>query len=176
MDESYVVYTSDNGYLFHRHRIAEKGAPYEESIGVPFVVRGPGVPVGALRSQLVINTDWAPTIADWAGVTPPVFVDGRSFAPLLSESTSADWRKRFLIEFFKANHAFRGLRTAEGETYVEYKKTGEKEYYDLATDLWQLESAHCAPENAERLGKLSADLSGLESCAGPTCREAENTP
>ena len=176
LGETYVVYASDNGYLFHRHRIAEKGAPYEESIGIPFVVRGPGVPAGEVRSQLVANTDWAPTIANWAGVAPPDFIDGRSFAPLLSESPPAAWRKRLLIEFFKENHGFRGLRTAEGETYVEYQETGEKEYYDLSTDLWQLESAHAAPENARRLGELSATLSNLEDCAGETCRAMENAP
>jgi arylsulfatase A-like enzyme len=174
--DTYVVYASDNGYLFHRHRIATKGAPYEESIGIPLVVRGPGVPGGAVRSQLVANTDWAPTIANWAEVTPPDFVDGRSLDPLLSESMPADRRKRLLIEGFRGNNAFRGLRTAEGETYVEYQETGEKEYYDLSTDPWQIESAHAAPENAGRLGELSATLSSLEDCAGETCREMENSP
>jgi N-acetylglucosamine-6-sulfatase len=86
LSDTYVVYASDNGYLLYRHRVKGKGAPYEESIGVPLIVRGPGVPHGKTRDQIVANTDWAPTIARWARVQPPDFVDGRSFAPLLSSS------------------------------------------------------------------------------------------
>jgi N-acetylglucosamine-6-sulfatase len=176
LDNTYVIYTSDNGYLLYRHREEGKSAPYEESIGVPMIVRGPGVPAGAVRNHLVANIDWAPTITDWAGVTPPEFVDGRSFAPLLSESPPTTWRERLLIEFFLGQREHRGLRTAEGETYVEYQKTREKEYYELSSDPWQLESAHAAPENARRLGVLSATLSSLEDCAGETCRAMENSP
>lgn len=95
LKNTYVVYASDNGYLLYRHRVKAKGAPYEESIGVPLIVRGPSVPHGAVRGQIVSNTDWAPTISSWAGVRPPNFVDGRSFSPLLSPSPPA-WRKRIL--------------------------------------------------------------------------------
>jgi N-acetylglucosamine-6-sulfatase len=176
LDDTYVVYASDNGYLLYRHRIRDKGGPYEESIGVPLIVRGPGVPADAARSELVANTDWAPTMAEWAQVEPPGFVDGRSFAPLLSQSPPASWRQRLLIEM--ENHAFRALRTAEGETYVEYR-TGEKEYYELATDPWQVDSAHAAPENSRRLEALSKALSELEDCVSSssvaaTCRQKED--
>jgi N-acetylglucosamine-6-sulfatase len=176
LDETYVVYASDNGWLHYRHRVKGKGVPYEESIGVPLIVRGPDVPAGAVRKQLVANIDWAPTIAEWAGVTPPRFVDGRSFAPLLSERPPGDWRERLLIEFLKGQHAFRGLRTADGETYVEYEETGEREYYDLQADPWQVESAHRASGNAKRLRALSGHLSDLETCAGMTCWEGEDAP
>ena len=175
LGNTYVVYASDNGYLFHRHRVAEKGAPYEESVGVPFVVRGPGVPAGAVRTQLVANTDWAPTIASWAGVTPPDFVDGRSLAPLLSQDPPEAWRERLLIEFFKGNHAFRGIRTSDGRVYVEYPDTGEKEYYDLGADPNQLENSY--PElGAEAKQALAEQLVALKGCAPgtvETCKTAE---
>jgi arylsulfatase A-like enzyme len=175
LDNTYVVYASDNGYLFHRHRVAEKGAPYEESIGVPFVVRGPGVPAGAVRTQLVANTDWAPTIAAWARVTPPNFVDGRSFAPLLSQNPPEAWRERLLIEFFKDNHAFRGMRTSDGRVYVEYPNSGEKEYYDLGADPYQLENSY-AELGAEAKQALAKQLGPLKGCAPGTdapCKTAE---
>ncbi len=57
LENTYVVYTSDNGYLLYCHRVKGKGAPYEESIGVPLIVRGPGVPRGETRGQIVANTD-----------------------------------------------------------------------------------------------------------------------
>jgi N-acetylglucosamine-6-sulfatase len=171
LDETYVVYASDNGYLLYRHRIGDKGGPYEESVGVPLIVRGPGIPPSATREELVANIDWAPTIAEWAQVEPSDFVDGRSFAPLLSENPPASWRQRLLIE--QENHAFRALRTAEGETYVEHR-TGEKEYYELAVDPWQVDSAHAAPENSKRLQALSEALSELKECVAATCRQNED--
>jgi N-acetylglucosamine-6-sulfatase len=88
LDNTYVFFTSDNGFHQGQHRLApgEKKTPYEEDIGVPLMVRGPGVPAGAERQELVINNDFAPTIADLAGVDAPAFVDGSSFALLLTTS------------------------------------------------------------------------------------------
>ena len=76
----------------------DKKTPYEEDIGVPLMVRGPGVPAGAVRQQLVINNDLAPTIAELAGASTPAFVDGNSFAPLLGSSPPSSWRTAFLQE------------------------------------------------------------------------------
>jgi arylsulfatase A-like enzyme len=174
LERTYIVFASDNGFLLYRHRVYSKGAPYEESQGIPFVVRGPGVERGAVSRKLVANIDLAPTIAEWVGVEPPAFVDGRSFAPLLSRSSPTSWRKRLLIEFF-FGHPYSGLRTAAGETYVEYEG-GQKEYYDLAADPWQVKSAHAARGNAQRIGELSALLSELETCARASCRSADGGP
>jgi arylsulfatase A-like enzyme len=174
LDETYVVYVSANGWLEYRHRVRGEGAPYEESIGVPLVMPGPGVTRGSVRRQLVANIDWAPTMVDWAGITPPQFVEGRSLSPLLSQRPPTNWRERLLIEFYE-NHTSHGLRTADGETYVEYE-TGEKEYYDLSADPWQVKSAHRAPGSDDRLRALWADLSDLKRCAEATCREAEDAP
>ena len=170
MGRTYIVFASDNGYMLYRHRVYSKGVPYEESQGTPFVVRGPGVGQGVASDELVANIDLAPTIADWAGVQSPSYVDGRSLVPLL-EGTYSSWRQRLLFEFYRG-HPFFGVRTAGGETYLEYE-TGEKEYYDLAVDPWQLESAHAAPTNAERLGALSETISDLKVCSGKGCHAAD---
>lgn len=171
LENTYVVYASDNGYLLYRHREQSKGAPYEEAIGVPLIVRGPGVPEGVRREQLVANTDWAPTIADWAGASAPDFVDGRSFAPLLSREPTEEWRRRLLIEFFKENREFDGLRTADGETYVEYG-TGERELYDLEEDPHQLENLLGTRTDAS-LRNYPSELDALNDCSAETCRTAE---
>src|SRR5829696_7795809 len=76
---TYVVFTTDNGLQRGEHRLLKKSTPYEEAAGVPLAIRGPGVPPGEVRDQLVINNDFAPTFADWANTGVPGFVDGRSF-------------------------------------------------------------------------------------------------
>src|SRR5215213_2856297 len=81
LDSTYILLTSDNGLHLGEHRIVQdKGSPYEESIRVPLVIRGPGVPAGQTISALVSQIDMAPTIAAWADAAVPDFVDGRSLA------------------------------------------------------------------------------------------------
>jgi N-acetylglucosamine-6-sulfatase len=171
LKNTYVVYASDNGYLLYRHRVESKGAPYEESIGVPLIVRGPRVPHGVVRGQIVSNTDWAPTIARWAQVQPPDFVDGRAFSPLLSPSPPP-WRKRLLIEFFHSrDRSFRGVRTSDHRTYVHYD-TGERELYRLDADPHQLRNTYrkAAPTS---IAKLEDQLRALKNCARAECSTAE---
>jgi N-acetylglucosamine-6-sulfatase len=99
LGNTYIFFTSDNGFHLGEHRLPRgKRTSYEEDISVPLMVRGPGVPAGITRQQLVINNDFAPTIANLAAVTPPGFVDGSSFVPLLSDSppllgARPSWRK-----------------------------------------------------------------------------------
>jgi N-acetylglucosamine-6-sulfatase len=174
LDHTYIVFASDNGYLLYRHRAPGKGAPYEESQGIPFVVRGPSVSRGIVSDELAANIDLAPTIAGWSGVQPPGYVDGRSLVPIL-EGTATSLRQRLLFELSLSYRHYSGVRTAGGETYVEYE-SGKREYYNLATDPWQVDSAHAAPENAERISELSALLSNLKGCAAATCREWEDAP
>src|SRR3546814_16448232 len=125
----------------HRQQYGKTTA-YEEDIRVPFVIRGPGVPKGAIVSPMVINNDLAPTFAAMAGVTPPGFVDGRSFLPLFSDPLEP-WRQSFGIERRQTETAglvgaasSRALRTVHW-TYVAYA-TGERELYDLRIDQAQL--------------------------------------
>src|ERR687893_1201045 len=101
LEDTYIVFTSDNGFHLGQHRLgAGKWTAYEEDIRVPLIVSGPGVPEGKTLPHMVLNNDLAPTFADLAGADPPKFVDGRSLAPLLDKTPTPkeDWRQRFLVE------------------------------------------------------------------------------
>jgi arylsulfatase A-like enzyme len=193
IDDSYVIYSSDNGFHLGEHRLpAGKDFPYEEDIRVPMVMRGPGVPKRGRIEALVANIDLAPTIAEIAGVKPPAFVDGRSFLPLLKDPDAA-WRRSVLIERRQFEdqyvHAARaqglhgealdraarydGLRAADF-VYVEYG-TGERELYDLKADPLQLANlANSAP--LPMLATLSERLARFAACAGAGCRRIEDEP
>jgi len=109
MDNTYIFFTSDNGYHLGEHRLPPgKNTPYEEDIRVPLLVRGPGIKAGSHIQQLSGNIDLASTFADLAGATIPDFVDGRSLAPLLFREPVSDWRHAYLLE--------RGLRPDTGES------------------------------------------------------------
>jgi N-acetylglucosamine-6-sulfatase len=101
LDNTYIFFTSDNGFHLGEHRLgAGQWTPYEEDIRVPLIVCGPGVPEGKTLHQMVLNNDLAPTFADLAGAKTPSFVDGRSLVPLLTDDPTPieDWRQRFAVE------------------------------------------------------------------------------
>lgn len=100
MERTYVFFTSDNGLLMGQHRgNATKGNAYEESINVPFIVRGPGVPVGTTNA-LVSNIDLAPTIVELASASVSGDMDGRSLVRFLNGQSPANWRNELLTENF----------------------------------------------------------------------------
>ena len=83
LENTYVIFTSDNGYHLGQHRLRNgKTQVYEEDIRVPLIVRGPKVPVAATRDHLVVTIDFAPTLAELAHVKPGHVVDGQSFDKL----------------------------------------------------------------------------------------------
>ena len=88
LDNTFIFFTSDNGYHLGQHRLIGKDTTYEEDIRVPLIVRGPGVPAGQTVSHFALNSDLAPTLAELAGASAPAFIDGRSLVPVLSAYTA----------------------------------------------------------------------------------------
>jgi N-acetylglucosamine-6-sulfatase len=87
MNNTYIFFTSDNGFHHGEHRIPkQKWRPYEEAIHMPLVVRGPGIAAGSTTYKLTLNTDYPPTSTDLAGAQTPPYVDGRSLRPVLDGS------------------------------------------------------------------------------------------
>lgn len=171
LNDTYLIFTSDNGYHMGIHRIrGAKWTPYTEAHEVPFVVRGPDVPKDESFGELVANTDIAPTVLDLAESSPPDWIDGRSFVPFLDGEAPDTWRSSILIEGVGGTYydrpGYAGVRR-KNNVFVEYS-TGDTEYYDLARDPYQLENR---PEDAPR--GIEGDLEALKSCSGDTCREAE---
>ncbi len=101
LDNTYIFFTSDNGYHMGNHRqLTGKVAPYDEELRVTMIVRGPGVPAGKTVDYLTGNIDLAPTWAELAGAKTADFVDGRSLVPLMRNNPPAvsQWRQAFVIE------------------------------------------------------------------------------
>jgi arylsulfatase A-like enzyme len=166
LDQTYFLFTSDNGFLWGEHRLMGKVWPYEESIRVPLVIRPPGNNPTRMVRQIARNIDVAPTIADLAGVAPTPSPDGISLVPLLGDA-GVPTRDRFVVEFlgFAPNvPPYSALRT-ERYLYVEYRD-GSRELYDLRADPFQLrnmlgEGGRAPPELVRELsGSLEALLAG----------------
>ncbi len=159
-----LIYTSDNGYFHGEHRIPkDKQHIYEESIRVPLLIRGPGIPRGVEVRRLSINADLAPTIVDLANADPGLLMDGRSLIPV-ARDPNIERGRQLLIE----EPGFKAIRT-ERYMYAEHR-TGERELYDLKNDPFELTSRHKAPFYESVKQRLAARLDRLRNCAGSSCR------
>eukprot|EP01036_Dinobryon_divergens_P003189 gene3189-4197_t len=149
-DHTLFVFTSDNGYQYGTHRNAARKADlYEESIRVPLVIKAPGQTAGRSTDGWALNTDWAPTILDYAGAAASGReVDGRSLAPLVRGEQGG--RRSFLVELppvkAKAKRpGYFAVRTKDPAltqdpsgkkvlVFAEIAGSGDREFYDLETD------------------------------------------
>jgi N-acetylglucosamine-6-sulfatase len=169
IDNTIVVFTSDNGFFHGEHRIPTgKLLPYEPSIRVPLLMRGPGIQRGLRLGQLVTNADLAQTVLDAADATPGRTQDGRSLLRL-ADDPGLWWGRELLTEGGDRNGlTFTGLRNYR-YSYVEYA-TGERELYDLEADPDQLQSRHFDPNYAGVQAALAQRLAAMRACAGRACR------
>jgi arylsulfatase A-like enzyme len=147
LDNTYLVYLSDNGFAYGEHRLLGKGDLYEPSVRIPLLVTGPGVRRGT-TSRLTSNVDLAPTIVEWARAsTPPGFTDGDSFAEHAAGEPELDPPAAVLLRGCRGG-GFRceatlsamgknwGVRTARWK-YVVYPD-GSRQLFDLAADPAEL--------------------------------------
>jgi N-acetylglucosamine-6-sulfatase len=179
LENTLIVFLSDNGWLQGEHRITgDKYLPYEESLRIPLIVRGPGVPAGRTVRGQISNIDFAPTLLDVANAKAGRTLDGVSLVP-----TMRDPRKRpkrvlqieALDPLFRGNipvngwdRPYKGVRT-DRYTYVVYTETGDQELYDRAEDPHQLRNVAASPAYAQIKARLARKLAKLERCKGRAC-------
>lgn len=169
-----VLFTSDNGFVLGEHRWMGKDVPYEPSIQVPLLLRGPGLPRGVTRDATVATVDLAPTFVELAHARPTVALDGRSLVPLAEDASATGWEDLLiqdgprLGEGDGAGWSYRGVRTAR-YTYVEYTMYGT-ELYDRQRDPHELTNVAGDPayEAVERALRRRAQA--LRTCSGESCR------
>ena len=180
LGDTYVFFTSDNGFHLGQHRLRPgKGTLYEEDVHVPLWVRGPGVPAQSSSDELTTMADLPVTIAALAGATMTGHPDGRTLEPLLGGGTPPRWRQVVLLETFgteeNARHVELSGASVRGRRFkLSRLRRGELEAYDLDRDPLELENVAGCLRAADR-GALLGLLDQLIACKG-TCVELEETP
>jgi N-acetylglucosamine-6-sulfatase len=185
--KTYVIFTSDNGYMQGEHRVPlGKMLPYDPSTRVPLLIRGPGLPRGRTSRALVGNVDLTPTIVKATRARARLRLDGQSFLPfarnprrrslrpLLHETGGNGARGRGKREEGAKGlqprvPAWRAVRTTRW-LFVDYDG-GQRELYDLKRDPGQLRSLSGDPRFRVRLRTLRRILTDLSECSGSECRE-----
>jgi N-acetylglucosamine-6-sulfatase len=174
--DTYVFFTSDNGFLRGEHRIkSQKRYVYEESAKVPFIVRGPGVARGESSTDVVSNADVVPTILDISNATPGNPQDGVS---LLDDFSNPHLEHgRAILHEAYAGQTILGVRTsrylyAEWDTGV--SQLPERELYDTYADPYELNNLAHDPAYGSVVNQLSNELHQLINCQGGNCHGEES--
>jgi N-acetylglucosamine-6-sulfatase len=172
LDDTVVVYSSDNGYFHGQHGLNDKRAAYEDSIRVPHVVHYPRlIKPGTVFDQMVLNIDLAPTMLDFAGVDIPGTMQGRSWRPVL-EGRDPQGRESWLYEYFwekaypwdATQYAIRTRRYK----YIRYPDVGNadaaypmkapelpaEELYDLERDPLEMKNLAHDPASSAVLSQM----------------------
>ncbi len=164
LDNTYILFTSDNGFFHGEHRVpAGKVLLYEPSVRVPLIIRGPNIPAGKHRSQFVANIDLAPTITSATGAPPGRRMDGMSLLKFARDPVLYSGRD-LLLE----TPTYAAVRSPNW-LYAEHT-TGERELYNLARDREELTSLHNDLRYQRTKTNLSMRLARLRACAGAVCR------
>ena len=176
-----VIYSSDHGFYLGDHGWYDKRWMYEESLGMPLIVRWPGVTEpGSVNTDLVQNLDYAETFLDLAGAEVPDDMQGRSLVPLLRGETPDDWRDAVYYHYheYPAVHMVArhyGIRTARYKL-MRFYRFGEWELYDLEQDPEELHNVYGDPAYRDVIADLAVRLGELRVQYGDDTDDSEMPP
>jgi N-acetylglucosamine-6-sulfatase len=171
LDNTLIIFTSDNGYFWGEHRLGDKRAAYEEAIRIPFLVRYPKlIKAGTKFEQTILNADLAPTLIALTGAPKLETVHGQSWLPLLKGKMKG-WRETVLLEYFHETNfprirGWQAVRTPEWK-YIHYTElegpegSSMDELYDLRTDRYEMNNLINDPKHAAKLKTMQAELTRL---------------
>ena len=168
LENTLVIYDSDQGFYMGEHGWFDKRFMYEESMRTPLIMR---LPEGFDRrgdiTQLVQNIDYAPTFLDLAGLPIPEDIQGVSLLPLLKGENPKDWRKSLYYHFYEypAEHAVcrhYGVRTERYKLMHFYNDIDSWELYDLQADPSEMHNLYGQPGTEEITNQLMDELERLQ--------------
>ncbi|KAI1846284.1 hypothetical protein JX265_010871 [Neoarthrinium moseri] len=204
LDNTYIIFSTDQGYHLGTHRDVGKCSPYIEDANIPLVVRGPGVKQGAVSHLPSTVTDFAPTFLDIAGLANekrPVFLDGTSMLQAWQnphDSAIGKSKEAINVEFWGRafselptwtgggdgapglyrNNTYKTMRIVSEHYGWVYSRwcTGDTELYDSKNDPYELTNlANSTDPAIQRVkSRLNALLMVMKSCETETCRNPWN--
>jgi arylsulfatase A-like enzyme len=172
LDNTLVLFTTDNGYFHGEHGLADKWYPHEESIRVPLIIRDPRTAKqrhGTTSDAMTLNVDLSPTILTAAGIPVPGVMQGRDIAPLYLAEAAPDWRTEFFYEhpiirradFIPASQAL----VRKDWKYFYWPEHKLEQLFDLTNDPGEQNDLAKDPAHATRLAEMRARFAELKAAA-----------
>ncbi len=176
LDNTIIVYTSDQGFFLGEHGWFDKRFMYEECHRMPLLVRYPKlIKAGSSSSAMCMNVDFAPTFLDLAGVKIPSDIQGKSLVPILAGNGTEpnNWRDAVYYHYYEypAEHSVKrhyGIRTKEYKLIHFYEDINEWELYDLKRDPFEMNNVWNDATYATVKQEMTAKLKNLQSSYNDT--------
>jgi arylsulfatase A-like enzyme len=163
MENTLIVFASDNGLSLGSHGLLGKQNLYEHSTRVPLLFCGPGVPMGQKREALVYLHDVCPTLLEMAGVPPPPGVDGRSLGGLIADG-AASVRSSLYTSY---DHYQRAVRDDHWKL-IRYPRLHYTQLFDLARDPLELLNVADRPDQRQTVERMMGLLLRWQAASGDT--------
>ena len=161
-DNTVVIFASDHGLAVGSHGLRGKQNMYEHTVGVPLIVRGPGIPQGARREAQVYLRDLFPTACQLAGIEIPPTVQGKSLVPVLTGRQKSV--RPHVICYFRDKQ--RMIRTDRWKL-IHYPHINRWQLFDLSRDPFEINDLSANAEYANVLVELRSKLErGLRAIGG----------
>lgn len=165
-DNTIVIYSSDQGFYLGEHGWYDKRFMYEESLRMPFVIRYPReIAPGGEDEHIILNTDFAATFLDYAGLEPDADMQSESFRGILSGDAPENWREIMYYRYYRSHFntpSHWGVRTKQYK-YIYYNMSDEHELYDLSKDSTEMKNLCGDPEYRDVADHLKAEVVRLQA-------------
>ncbi len=172
LDNTLVIFTTDNGYYHAEHGLADKWYPHQESIRVPLIIRDPRMSKakhGTTNDDFTLNVDLAPTILNAAGISAPATMQGRDMSPLYLAAEPPEWRSEFFYEhgtirninFIPSSEAL----VRKDWKYFYWPDFQREQLFDMSGDPREENDLAADPAQAERLAEMRSRFAELKAAA-----------
>ena len=168
IDNTVIIYTSDQGFYLGEHGWFDKRWMYEESFKMPFMIRYPElIKSKSVNSNLLLNIDFAPTMLDLAGIAIPDEMQGTSFKSQLESNSKTKKRDAVYYHYYEFPkwhnvQPHYGVRTDRYKLIHYYYNRDEWELFDLKKDPNEMENLYGTSGTERLTQKLKNKIKKLQ--------------
>ncbi len=170
LDNTVIIYSSDNGYFMGEHGYWDKRIAYENSMRIPMLIRYPKmIKPGTVIEENALNIDLAPTILELSEVEKPDYMQGESMVALLKGEDNQDWRPSFMFEYYVddaypyAGPNMLAIRNQKYKLVDAFLEDDIDELYDLENDPGEMKNLINNSDYDEIEQQLRNELESLKT-------------
>jgi arylsulfatase A-like enzyme len=162
-DNTILIWTGDQGVAIGSHGLMGKQNLYEDSMKVPVIFAGPGIPKGKASGAFAYHFDIYPTVCEITGAKAPADIDGKSLLGVM-QGKAEGVRDMIFLAYRDVQRAVRGGQWK----LIRYPQVNKTQLFDLAADPRETKDLAGDPAHAAKIKELTALLAAEQKRFGDT--------